>query len=320
MKKRRLTCQMRCAKRGSTVSGILNIDKPVGKTSHDVVDTVRRISGAKRVGHAGTLDPMASGVLLVCIGQATRVVEYLMEARKVYSAEIVLGIATDTYDAQGRITHSSPETPVTLDQIKGALAAFMGRIEQVPPMYSAIKRQGTPLYTLARQGMTVKREPRQVEIYDIKLINWSSPMLQIEVECSKGTYIRSLAHDLGEKLGCGAHLRSLVRLASGRFTLDEAVSLSALEEAFGQGYWPELIYPLDEALLDYEAMIVNEEKAKRIRWGQQIEGEGKISTHLCRAYSVEGELIALLQYDQRTGLWQPKKVFNLCGSSLTWKS
>ena len=293
------------------VSGILNIDKPQGWTSHDVVAKVRRLSGQKRVGHAGTLDPLATGVLLICLGQATQVSEYLMRGRKVYRAAVHMGLSTDTYDADGQVTATAPEVNVTLAQLEEALSAFVGRIEQTPPMYSALKHQGTPLYKLARQGKTVERKPRPVEIYEIKLLGWSSPVLTIEVTCSPGTYLRSLAHDLGQQLSCGAHLSSLTRLASGHFTLDEAIGLDALSEAFATGRWAELIHPLDEALLDFEAITVGSQAERQIRFGQQVQGPTPSSlSSLCRAYSTEGKLIALLQYDAQTGLWQPKKVFS----------
>jgi tRNA pseudouridine55 synthase len=293
------------------ISGILNIDKPQGWTSHDVVAKVRRLSGQKRVGHAGTLDPLATGVLLVCLGQATRVSEYLMRGRKVYRAAVYLGLTTDTYDAEGRVTAGAPEVNVSLSQLEEALSAFVGRIEQTPPMYSALKHQGTPLYKLARQGKTIERKLRPVEIYDIKLLDWSSPVLTIEVACSPGTYLRSLAHDLGQRLGCGAHLSSLTRLASGHFTLDEAIGLDALSEAFATGRWAELIHPPDEALLDFEAITFGSQAERQIRVGQQVQGPTPLSSSsLCRAYSTEGKLIALLQYDTQTGRWQPKKVFS----------
>jgi tRNA pseudouridine55 synthase len=262
------------------------------------------------VGHAGTLDPLATGVLLVCLGQATRVSEYLMRGRKVYRAAVHLGLSTDTYDADGQVTARTPEVNVTLSQLEEALSAFVGRIEQIPPMYSALKHRGTPLYKLARQGKTVERKPRPVEIYDVKLLDWSSPVLTIEVVCSPGTYLRSLAHDLGQRLGCGAHLSSLTRLASGHFTLDKAIRLDALSEAFATGRWVELIHPLDEALLDFEAITFGSQAERQIRFGQQVQGPPPSSSSLCRAYSTEGKLIALLQYDAQTGLWQPKKVFS----------
>lgn len=301
---------MRSRERPKRVSGILNIDKPLGMTSHDVVATVRRITGEKKVGHAGTLDPMATGVLLVCLGQATRVTEYLMDASKRYRAGIILGIATDTYDAEGRVTHRTIDVTFTHVQIEEALSSFVGKIEQVPPPYSAIKHQGVPLYKLARRGIFVEGEPRLVEIYGIELIDWSPPLLKIEVECSRGTYIRSLAHDLGEELNCGAYLRDLIRLAIGGFTLEDALTLDDFAESFSMGRWRNLLHPIDEALLGFDAMFVDRDTEYRIRHGQRIEGKGAVSTALCRAYSPAGDLIGLLERDPRTGLWQPRKVFS----------
>ncbi len=294
-----------------TIVGILNVDKPVGLTSHDVVDRVRKASGIRRVGHAGTLDPAASGVLLVCLGQATRVSQYLMEGRKRYDAQILLGVSTDSGDSEGKITYQAPDVEITLEQIEQALSLFLGRIEQVPPMYSALKHEGTALYKLARRGIEVERAPRVVEIYDLELTAWTPPLLRLEVECSKGTYLRALARDLGEKLGTGGHLQRLVRLASGSFTLDEAVSLSTVEESFAQGYWPQILHPLDEALLHYDAVIVDGETEKKIRQGQWVKGFEPPDGPLCRAYSSSGRFVALLRYDEEAKVWQPRKVFNL---------
>jgi len=278
-------------------------------TSHDAVDRVRRISGQRRVGHAGTLDPLATGVLVVCLGQATRVAEYLMASDKVYRAQIRLGVSTDTHDAEGEVT-ATAEVNLGEEEAREALASFTGAIQQVPPMYSALKREGTPLYKLARQGITVGREPRSVEIHNIQLLDWNPPLLTMRVECSPGTYIRALARDLGQKLGCGAHLQSLTRLASGHFTLEEAVSLDELAEAFAQGDWQEFIHPLDEALLDFGPVVVDAQTEKRIRHGQQVQAPATCETgELRRAYSKKGELIAILRHDPQTGLWQPKKVF-----------
>jgi tRNA pseudouridine55 synthase len=308
--------------RGQQISGILNIDKPAGMTSHNVVDRVRQLSGQRRVGHAGTLDPSATGVLVVCLGQATRVVEYLMASDKVYRAQIRLGVSTDTHDAEGEVT-ARAEVDVGEEEVRRALAFFVGSIQQIPPMYSALKREGVPLYKLARQGITVEREPRPVEIHSIELLKWNSPLVTIQVKCSPGTYIRALARDLGQKLGCGAHLHSLTRLASGHFTLEEAASLDELAEAFAEGNWQKFVHPLDQALLDFEPMIVDAQTGKRIRHGQQVEAsplpppqaEGEWKKELRRAYSQTGELIAILRYDPQTGLWQPKKVFNLKAQS-----
>jgi tRNA pseudouridine55 synthase len=298
--------------RSQQISGIFNIDKPAGMTSHDVVAQVRRISGQRRVGHAGTLDPSATGVLVVCLGQATRVAEYLMASDKVYRAQVRLGVSTDTHDAEGEVTATS-EVDVCEEEVRGALASFVGSIQQVPPMYSALKRGGVPLYRLARQGVTVEREPRSVQIRDMELLDWNPPLVTIRVECSPGTYVRALARDLGQKLGCGAYLQNLTRLASGHFTVEKAVSLPELAEAFAQGNWRELIHPMDEALLDVAPIIVDAQMERRIRHGQSVgvlpQAGGDEGRELRRAYSREGELIAILRHDPQTGLWQPKKVF-----------
>jgi tRNA pseudouridine55 synthase len=295
------------------LSGILNVDKPPGITSHDVVDVVRRISGQRQVGHAGTLDPMATGVLLVCLGKATRVTEYLMAGAKRYRATVVLGAVTDTYDAEGQVLSSGGKTDFSRQEIEAALAGFAGRIEQVPPMYSALKRDGQPLHRLARQGKTVEREPRTVEIHEITLLDWAAPTLIFEVACSSGTYVRSLAHDLGQRLGSGGHLASLVRLSSGRFTLEEATSLARLEEVFQHGQEADYLLPLDEALLDWPAMIVDLDRARRIVHGQAVAGEppaaGGREPPLCRAYSLDGDFLAIMTYQATTGQWRPKKVF-----------
>lgn len=301
------------AKREVPLSGILNIDKPSGMTSHDVVDAVRRVAGQRKVGHAGTLDPMATGVLLVCLGQATRVSEYLMAGRKRYRATITLGMTTNTYDADGEIIDSGGKADFGRGEVEAALSQFVGCIEQVPPMYSAVKQDGQPLYRLARQGKTVERKPRTVEIDAVELLDWSPPSLLVEVACSPGTYLRSLAHDLGQQLGSGAYLAALVRLSSGHFTLEEAVSLPRLEEAFQHGQEDRYLLPLDEAFLDWPAVIVGEEDARRLVHGQAIQGEPPARELdpllLYRAYSLDGDFLAILAHHDVSGQWHPKKVF-----------
>ncbi|MBI4318920.1 MAG: tRNA pseudouridine(55) synthase TruB [Chloroflexi bacterium] len=286
-------------------------------TSHDVVGIVRRASGFRRVGHAGTLDPSAEGVLLVCTGKATRVAQYLTDSRKVYCAEIVLGASTDTYDAEGRVVKRAPELAVTLEEVNSVLSTFVGKIEQVPPMYSAIKLAGQPLYKLARAGMEVQRSAREVEVYRAEITDSNLPKLWVVIECSKGTYVRSIAHDLGERLGCGAHLGHLIRLASGRFTLRDALTLSSLKDAFQQGWWDEVIYPLDEAILDLSAAILAPETQRAIinglawtpaRW-RLVDGQSPPTQGLCRAYSTQGEILALIKLDVQQSAWRPHKVF-----------
>jgi tRNA pseudouridine55 synthase len=298
------------------LSGIINIDKPPAMTSHDVVDAVRRVSGQRKVGHAGTLDPMASGVLLVCLGQATRVAEYLMAGRKQYRAALLVGQTTTTYDVEGEILTSGGRTDFSQAQIEAALARFRGTIEQVPPMYSALKHEGQPLYKLARRGQEVERPVRRVEIDRLTLLSWSPPSLIVEVVCSPGTYIRSLAHDLGQHLGSGAVLASLVRLASGRFTLSDAVSLERLEEAFEHGQEAEYLQPVDQALLDLPAVILSAESARRLAQGQAVPAGGAAEAAPsdgngaeARVYSAGGDLIAIARYDAAARGWLPHKVF-----------
>jgi tRNA pseudouridine55 synthase len=295
------------------LSGILNVDKPPGITSHDVVDAVRRVVGQRKVGHAGTLDPMATGVLLVCLGQATRVAEYLMAGRKRYRATITLGMSTDTYDAEGQIVSSGGRTDFDRGEIEAALAAFVGQIEQVPPAYSAIKRQGRPAYELARSGQEVKLAPRPVEIDEIVLLDWTPPSLVVEVACSPGTYVRSLAHDLGARLGSGAYLDGLARLRSGHFTLEEAASLERIEEAFEHGQEDAYLLPIDEALFQWPALILDQDRARRLVQGQAVAapapGPGEDGRPLWRAYSLEGSFLAIVAFDEASELWQPKKVF-----------
>lgn len=291
------------------LSGIFNIDKPAGMTSHDVVQVVRRASGERRVGHAGTLDPMATGVLLVCVGKATRVTEYLMQHSKRYRAEITLGVTTDTLDAEGEVLETVAADHVRREAVEAALDEFVGQIEQIPPMYSAIKREGKKLYELAREGVTVEREPRTVEITRIDVVEWEPPRVTIDVTCSKGTYIRALARDLGAALGIGAHLSRLVRTASGRFGIAESSSLDTTLAALEDEWWMLLIHPLDEALLDYEAMIVDEATAVQITQGQMVQAPAPLTTTYARAYTADGRFIALLRYEDWAELWQPAKVF-----------
>ncbi len=287
------------------MDGILNVNKPRGMTSHDVVARVRAIARQREVGHAGTLDPMATGVLLLCLGRATRLAEYLMDSPKEYRARVRLGITTDTDDAEGAVI---AERPVDVDQaaVETALSRFRGRILQVPPMYSALKREGQPLYKLARRGMEVEREPRPVVIYRLELTAWDPPELTLEVLCSPGTYIRALARDLGEALGCGAHLTGLVRLASGDFRLEDAVELDAVTPE----RLPSLLLPPDTALRRYPALYLNEADARAVSHGRDIPGPPPVGDGppLARAYGPDGQLLAVLEYRPERGMWHPKKV------------
>jgi len=299
------------------LDGILNINKPKGKTSFSVVARIRKLSGERRVGHAGTLDPDATGVLPVCLGQGTRVIEFLVNTTKTYRARIEFGKATDTYDGSGQITHEGDISDIKKRRVEAALDAFRGHIEQTPPMYSAIKHQGQPLYKLARAGITVERKKRTVVIHRLELITWRKPIVTVEVECSKGTYIRSLAHDLGEHLGCGAFLKSLVRTRCGIFNIEDSISITQLEEACHDGNWQTLLRPIDIVLQDLPAIAIDEDNEKAFKTGRPIFPREKdigntskgSSYRYCRAYSQDGRFLGILRRSKSRGVWEPKKVF-----------
>ncbi len=294
------------------VDGILNIDKPAGSTSLKIVNLVRQLTGQRRVGHAGTLDPGATGVLPICLGQATRIIPFLVDAAKIYRAEVELGIATTTYDAEGEVTGRIDPSFVTREQVEGVLSSFLGSILQIPPMYSAVKHQGRRLYDFARAGIEVERNKRKAHIFRLQLLRWQPPFFTIEIECGKGTYIRSLAHDTGQALGCGACLRNLVRLRSGMFDISDSLTTHQLEDAFHHGYWQNLLYPMDVVLEHWIAAIVSQEHEQDIRWGRPLalEGEEGEDKGRCRAYSLDGRLLAVLRFNAERGLWQPEKVFS----------
>jgi len=295
-----------------SIDGILNIDKPAGSTSLKIVNLVRRLSRQQRVGHAGTLDPNATGVLPICLGQATRIVPFLIDAPKTYCAEAELGISTATYDAEGEVTGRVDPSFVTREQLEEVLSSFLGSILQTPPMYSAVKYQGKRLYDLARAGIEVERKKRRVHIFHLELLRWQPPFFTIEIECGKGTYIRSLVHDLGQSLGCGSHLRNLVRLRSGLFEIGDSLTIPQLEDAFRHGYWQKLLYPMDAVLEHWIAAIVSQEKEQDIRWGRPLtlDGEEGEDKDRCRAYSLDGRFLAVLRFITERGLWQPEKVFS----------
>jgi len=297
------------------VDGILNVNKPAGWTSFDVVAFVRRHSGVRRVGHAGTLDPSAEGVLVVCLGRATRVVEYLLDARKSYRARVRLGVTTDTYDADGAVVRTADASPVTREVVEQALDSFRGRIRQTPPMFSALKRQGAPLYRHARAGRDVEREARDVEVYRLELVEFVPPALTLEIDCGRGFYVRSLAYDLGERLGCGAHLEGLVRTGVGPFRVESAVDIETLRAALGDGTWAGFVLPMDCVLLDWHAAILGEENVAGVCFGRALDlrpvDEARVRAlplgTPCRAYSLDGRLVALLRYGG-DAVWQPSKV------------
>jgi tRNA pseudouridine55 synthase len=279
------------------VDGVVNIHKTAGPTSHDVVDQVRRIFGQKRVGHAGTLDPMATGVLVVCLGKATRIVEYLTGTEKEYRATLTLGVATDTQDSTGEVLSESDASAVTLDSLKLAVQAFVGEIEQVPPMVSAIKHEGQPLYKHARAGRTIERAPRPVTIYSIDIGDFRpGPRAEAEltVRCSSGTYIRTLCTDIGEALGCGGMMSGLVRTGVGRFALDQAVTIDHLRDAETEGHLSDYVRSMSEALADMPAVTLDADGVQRTLHGISVPSvsASPVGTPV-RMMSAAGELLAI---------------------------
>lgn len=288
-----------------TVFGFLNIDKPSGLTSHDVVARLRRGLKIKKMGHAGTLDPMATGVLVICVGAATRLSEYVMHTAKTYEARIRLGITTDTYDADGVTIAEQDASHVTEADVTGALARFTGEIEQMPPMYSAIKVGGKKLYELAREGQTIERQPRRVNIESLEVVDWSLPEFTLRVTCGAGTYIRSLAYDVGEALGVGAHLKRLTRTASGSFTLENALALDTVLESDG---WQQYLISPAHALKHIPAVHFDDAAINDLLHGRTVTGEPQQAVSLAQAYGPDGQFVAIIEGDGER--WHPRKVFN----------
>ena len=271
------------------MNGLLIIDKPRGMTSFDVVRRVRKLCGTRRVGHAGTLDPLATGVLPVAVGEGTRIVQFLMEGDKTYQATLKLGEITDTQDAEGEILERRPVVGVTEETVAAASRSWVGKVSQVPPMYSALKKDGVPLYRLARKGIEVERQARQVEIRRLEIREFRLPYVSFEVDCSKGTYVRSLCHDLGLALGTGAHLTALRRTRNGMFTESDSITLEKLAADANAGISPELL-SLTEALRGFPSYEVSETAASRLRDGVPPELTSVNGSVSCE----EGEKVLLL--------------------------
>lgn len=292
----------------NVVSGVLVVDKPVGLTSHDVVQIIRRGTGIRRAGHTGTLDPRASGVLVILVGPAVRLSEYVSASDKRYQATIRLGSSTDTYDSEGMITNSSPVGDISEEQFDEILQQFVGEMEQVPPPYSAIKVKGRKAYEMAREGEEVDLEPRIINVYSLEVLEWAPPEAVIDVYCSSGTYVRSLANDLGRALGTGAHLVGLRRTKSGRFTLRDAVPLRRLQEAFDAGNWYKYLIPAAEALADWPMIELDADQMELVRHGHRVPADPG-QKGWARGVSQQGDLVALMEVDEELTEWQPRKVF-----------
>jgi len=301
------------------MNGILNILKPPGMTSHDVVSFARRLLGTKKIGHTGTLDPGVAGVMVLCVGKATRLVEYLLDSGKAYRCELTLGKATDTQDAFGQVVSEKKSFLINHARLEEVIEQFRGKIQQVPPMYSAVRHQGKKLYELARTGQEVERRAREVEIKSLQILNCQNfinsgltfdSKVIFDVECSKGTYIRTLCADIGEKLGCGAYMSYLVRTAVGKFFLKDSWSLEELKNLEGPS---RVLQAMTPSILGLSEIVVNEKGQEKLSHGIAIQEseivEMKslgISQKEVAVSNTQGELIAIAQ--QRNSYWQPIKV------------
>lgn len=294
------------------MTGVLLLRKPKGITSHDAVLRVRKMFHTKKVGHAGTLDPFATGLLVLCLGDATRIVQYLTECDKIYRAVMKLGERTDTQDETGHIIARRALPALTDEEMRRVFARFTGEIQQVTPMFSARRAQGKRLHELARAGQTVEREARPVTIHRLDLLDMTLPYMRFQVECSKGTYVRALADDIGETLGCGAHLTELERLGSGRFSLDAAVSLDALADLRDDAALRGCLLTMDQALADWPVITLDAAAAQRLCNGVAlIESVADGGEGLLRAHDEQGAFIALARrnFSEGGAKIQPISVF-----------
>lgn len=301
------------------VRGFLNIDKPRDLTSFDVVRRVRRAAKTRKVGHTGTLDPLATGVLPIALGDATKLVDEVMAATKRYHATVTLGIETDTYDAEGEAVATADGSTLQRDEVERALTAFRGETLQRPPAYSAVKREGVPAYRAARAGTPHELEPRPVTVYELSLLGFRvmgrTAEADIDVACGKGFYVRSLAHDIGEVLGVGGHVSALRRTAVGHFRIEDAVPLERAIALLDAGEHDTLVHAPDAVILDWTALIVGPASVGELREGrdvrpapQDIRRAGKAGEQ-ARAYGPDGRLIALLEGTALPGTWHPYRVF-----------
>ena len=281
--------------KGRNVSGIILLDKPLGITSNKALQIVKRLFNAAKAGHTGSLDPLATGLLPLCLGEATKVSGFLLDADKSYIATIKLGVKTSSADAEGEVLQTRPVEKYSNKQIKSAIEPFLGDIEQVPPMHSALKVDGQPLYKLAHQGQVIERKARSVHIFDIEVLRFEYDEIDIRVECSKGTYIRTLAEDIGEQLGCGAHLSALRRITSGPFDLEDSFTLAELEDVAETGFaeLDNLLIPSEDALDDWETVTLSRDAAFYIAQGQAVQVPKAPTSGLVRLFSEEKGFIGI---------------------------
>ena len=290
---------------GENVHGVILLDKPVGLSSNQALQRVRRLLNARKGGHTGSLDPFATGMLPICLGEASKTAAYMLEASKVYRAVACLGKATSSGDIEGEVIREQEVPDLDVSQINTVLGSFLGEILQIPPMYSALKHQGQPLYKLARQGISVERKARPVTIFQLELVSWQSPYLSFEANCSKGTYIRTLAEDICTALGCCGYLQELRRLSVEPFSPAGMVSMAEIEQAVEQGRADELLMPLDAGLLAWPALELDRETAERFCHGNPVPG-GQVCGKV-RVFGTGG--ILGLGEVRQDGTLQPQRVF-----------
>jgi tRNA pseudouridine55 synthase len=291
------------------VDGVLLLDKPPGLSSNAALQRARRLFGAAKAGHTGTLDPLASGLLPLCFGEATKFARFLLDARKRYRASVRFGIATTTQDAEGEVVETRP-VELDRDRVEAALPAFVGVLRQVPPAYSALKLRGRSYYDYARAGVAIERVPREVRVESLTLLDWASPDATVDVVCGKGTYVRALAADLGAALGCGAHLAALRRTAAGGFDLAQAVTLHALEQTPAEAR-DALLLPVDCLLGELPRVDVDASAAERLAEGQTVPGFGDEADWV-RAYGPAGRLLGVVR--RRGGVLSPQRMARASGS------
>lgn len=297
------------------INGIVNIYKEKGYTSHDVVAVLRKVVGQKKIGHTGTLDPDATGVLPVCLGRATKVCELLTDHDKTYEALLLLGKTTDTQDISGEVLEERDPGDLTEEEVRSCIESFIGEYDQIPPMYSALKVNGKKLYELAREGKTVERKSRKVQIHGIRILEMNLPHVRMEVDCSKGTYIRTLCHDIGEKLQVGGCMEELERTKVGRFLKEDAVTLDEVRQKMEQGEGAELFTPLDQIFAELPAVTVTDAKAWMSYNGNDLpervllEKEAWTDGQEVRVYDSRKNFIGLYQYRAPKKLFHIKKMF-----------
>lgn len=298
-----------------TVNGVINVYKEKGFTSHDVVAKMRGILRMKKIGHTGTLDPDAEGVLPICLGQGTKLCDMLTDQTKTYRAGLLLGIETDTQDISGTVTAQYPVL-VNPEAVKGAIQSFVGTYHQLPPMYSALKVNGKKLYQLARAGKVVERHTRPVEITDIQIESMAIPRVTFSVSCSKGTYIRTLCHDIGRRLGCGGCMEHLTRVRVGRFGIEESLRLADLERLRNEGRLADVILPVDQMFLHLPAVLTNPEADKPVHNGSPLIitqfNNGQLLKPLpeqIRVYDSQQKFIGIYEYNGQADRYRPKKMF-----------